>query len=103
MLPPIHITFHGYEYIIGGSNNFLKVHLTILLIASIGRRQQGASWGHGHPHAAEFSEAPLEIMEYFVDLSLNLTYMAPSNLCNDELAPLVSNSWLRPYTYVDIF
>jgi hypothetical protein len=35
-------------------------------------------------------------MEYFVDLSLNLTYMAPSNLRNDELAPLISNSWLRP-------
>jgi hypothetical protein len=30
------------------------------------RRQQGTSWGHGHPYAAEFFEAPPEIMDYYV-------------------------------------
>jgi hypothetical protein len=35
-------------------------------------------------------------MDYYVELSLNLPYMAPSKLHSIKLAPLVSNSWLRP-------
>jgi hypothetical protein len=35
-------------------------------------------------------------MDYYVELSLNLPYMAPSKLNSTKLAPLVSNSWLRP-------